>query len=36
MIIMHEWQNPEEQIGIVDAQYVSHHGVPTLIAQVNK
>ncbi|XP_052159702.1 uncharacterized protein LOC127777197 [Oryza glaberrima] len=27
--------NPEEQIGIVDAQYVSHHGVPTLIAQGN-
>ncbi|KAL5200135.1 hypothetical protein ABZP36_021338 [Zizania latifolia] len=25
--------DPEEQIGIVDAQYVSHHGVPTLIAQ---
>ncbi|XP_015693925.1 uncharacterized protein LOC102700909 [Oryza brachyantha] len=27
--------NPEEQIGIVDAQYVSHHGVPTLISQGN-
>uniref|UniRef100_A0A0D9WUC3 Uncharacterized protein n=1 Tax=Leersia perrieri TaxID=77586 RepID=A0A0D9WUC3_9ORYZ len=27
--------NPEEQIGVVDAQYVSHHGVPTLIAQGN-
>ncbi|KAM3208096.1 hypothetical protein ACQJBY_063037 [Aegilops geniculata] len=27
--------DPEEQFGIVDAQYVVHHGVPTLKDQVN-
>uniref|UniRef100_A0ACD5ZUF6 Uncharacterized protein n=1 Tax=Avena sativa TaxID=4498 RepID=A0ACD5ZUF6_AVESA len=34
----HFWRcadDPEEQIGIVDAQYVVHHGVPTLESQGN-
>lgn len=29
-------QEPEEHIGVVDAQFVVHRGVPTLISQVTK
>uniref|UniRef100_M8BII5 Uncharacterized protein n=1 Tax=Aegilops tauschii TaxID=37682 RepID=M8BII5_AEGTA len=34
--VWHMIQDPEEQIGIVDAQYLVHHAVPTLQSQGEK
>jgi hypothetical protein len=28
------WQDPEEQMGVVDAQYVVHRATPTLQGEV--